>query len=126
MAEEDQRERIEYADFVRDTTDGDYESGAKLWAKYKNRPMNDVFCDKDRQAVFMHLLFDFEDFNNEDWENYWILSQHCDLNRDFQSQALENIKKYLGADNEYYYCLHDRIERSLKEAQNYLFVETGK
>ena len=109
MAEEDQRERIEYADFVRDTTDGDYELGAKLWAKSKNRSPDDVFLDKDRQEIFIRLKFDFEDFNDDDWGNYWVLSQHCDGYRDFQRQALENIKTYLGADSKYYHDLSYRI-----------------
>ena len=58
-------------------------------------------------------------FTDEDWDNYWLLAQHCDDNRDFQKNALSIIKKYQGTDHSHYKYLYDRISMGLTGKQKY-------
>lgn len=106
---QDQMERNEYSKFVQSEFGGDYERGAKEYAKIKNRNSDDIFGDKKRIREFILINFDFNTFSSKDWENYWLLSQHSDNHPEFQKNALNNIKQNLGEDNEYYEYLHDRI-----------------
>ena len=106
---QDQMERNEYSKFVQSEFGGDYERGAKEYAKIKNRNSDDIFGDKKRIREFILINFDFNTFSSKDWENYWLLSQHSDNHPEFQKKALNIIKQNLGEDNEYYEYLHDRI-----------------
>lgn len=119
LASEDQAERNEYNSFVKNNCNNDYSKCAKIWAKKKNRSEDDIFGDKQRLSKFMKLVFDFEIFNEEDWHAYWLLSQHCDYDRQFQSQALQNILKHLGNDHYHYKYLADRISCGLNGTQKY-------
>jgi hypothetical protein len=92
FAKEDQKERNEYKEFVYKTTDGDYKKGAELWTKQKNRSKNDIFNDKERLNQFIGMKFDYSEFNEEDWKNYWLLTQHTDFNRNFQKKSFNNFK----------------------------------
>jgi predicted transcriptional regulator len=65
------------------------------------------------------MKFDFDKFTDEDWDNYWLLAQHCDDNRDFQKNALSIIKKYQGTDHSHYKYLYDRISMGLTGKQKY-------
>jgi hypothetical protein len=115
----DQQERNEYKKFVQDQAKGNWEKGAKLYSQLKNRPSDDVFGEKERQTQFQNMQHDFKKFAPEDWKNYWLLSQHADNNVDFQKQALANIQKHQGQDNEHYRYLHDRVSVNTGQPQKY-------
>jgi hypothetical protein len=115
----DQAERNEYKNFVSTKADGDYTLGAKLWAAKKKRPANDVFGDLARQKTFMKMKFIFNKFTKQDWNDYWIMSQHCDHSRQFQQHALDVIKQYLGVNHSHYKYLSDRISCGLYGTQKY-------
>ena len=88
---QDQAERNEYAQFVKSKAGDDWNKGAKMYAQLKKRPSNDIFGDTERLNQFIETKFDFTKFTNDDWDNYWLLAQHCDHNRNFQKQALAKI-----------------------------------
>ena len=115
----DQKERNEYKTFVSTKAHGDYTLGAKLWAAKKNRPANDVFGDLARQQKFMKMTFNFDKFADQDWDDYWMMAQHCDHDRPFQQKALDIIKQYLGDSHSHYKYLSDRISCGLKGTQKY-------
>ena len=119
LVAQDQAERNEYKKFVTTQANGNYEQGAQQWAKLKNRSPDDIFGDRERASQFMTMKFDFSTFTEKDWENYWILAQHCDQNPNFQKQALAVIKQYQGADHEHYHYLYDRISCNATGKQQY-------
>jgi len=119
LVSQDQAERNEYSQFVKSKAGSDWNKGAKLYAQLKNRPANDIFGDSARLKQFMTMKFDFAKFTDIDWNNYWLLAQHCDDNRAFQKQALATIKKYQGEDNSHYQYLYDRISCGLTGNQKY-------
>ena len=119
MVKDDQSERRRYSDFVLDKFDGDYERGAKEFAKINNRNTDDIFNDSVRLKKFTQIEFDFKLFTEEDWENYWLLAQHSDLYPEFQKKALNVIKKHLGTNNELYHYLYDRISCGESGKQKY-------
>jgi len=119
MVSQDQSERNEYKNFVKSQAGGDWSKGAKMYAQLKKRPSNDIFGDASRLNQFMKMKFDFDKFTDEDWDNYWLLAQHCDDNRDFQKNALSIIKKYQGTDHSHYKYLYDRISMGLTGKQKY-------
>ena len=119
MVSQDQAERNEYATFVKSQAGGDWSKGAKMYAQLKKRPIDDIFGDAIRLNQFMKMKFDFDKFTNADWDNYWLLAQHCDNNRDFQKNALSIIKKYQGTDHSHYKYLYDRISMGLTGKQKY-------
>ena len=119
LVAQDQSERNEYKNFVKSQAGGDWTKGAKMYARFKKRPSNDIFGDATRLNQFMKMKFDFDKFTDEDWDNYWLLAQHCDDNRDFQKNALSIIKKYQGTDHSHYKYLYDRISMGLTGKQKY-------
>ena len=119
LVNQDQKERTEYQDFVEKNANNDYQRGATLWAKLKNRPADDVFGDKERFSRFKSTKFDHSKFSKKDWHNYWLISQHADHDRDFQKQALSTIEQHLGRDNDMFKYLSDRIEMAEKGTQTY-------
>jgi len=119
MVSQDQAERNEYSQFVKSQAGGDWTQGAKMYAQLKKRPANDIFGDASRLNQFMKMTFDFDKFTDEDWDNYWLLAQHCDDNRNFQKQALATIKKYQGTEHSHYKYLYDRISVGLTGKQKY-------
>lgn len=116
---QDQAERNEYAQFVKSKAGGDWNKGAKMYAQLKKRPSNDIFGDTERLNQFIETKFDFTKFTNDDWDNYWLLAQHCDRNRNFQKQALATIAKYQGTDHSHYKYLYDRISCGTTGQQKY-------
>ena len=119
MVNQDQVERNEYKNFVQSKANGDWNKGAEMYAQLKKRPTDDIFGDAERLNQFMKMKFNFDKFTDEDWNNYWLLAQHCDTNRNFQKQALAIIKKYQGEDNSHYKYLYDRISVGLTGKQKY-------
>jgi hypothetical protein len=119
MVAQDQAERDEYKQFVKSQAGGDWSKGAKLYTQLKKRPSDDIFGDKQRLNQFMKIKFDFHKFTDDDWNNYWLLAQHCDTNRNFQKQALSIIKKYQGPDSPHYKYLYDRISCAIIGTQKY-------
>lgn len=115
----DQRERQEYQDFVKNNANGDYTVGAKLYAKVKKRPLNDLFGEHERLKQFINTNFDFDSFSEIDWKNYWLLAQHCDFDRNFQREALKKIKKYLGTNTDEYRYLYDRLSCAMYGRQKF-------
>jgi len=116
----DQTERRNYASFVK-ANGGDYEKGAKLYAQKYNRSSDDIFGEKKRNSAFIAKAqkFDFANFSKDDWNNFWLICQHCDFDRNFQKWALIVIKKFLGPDNNHYKYLYDRISCALYGKQKY-------
>jgi hypothetical protein len=119
MVSQDQAERNAYKAWVEAQLGGDYTKGGEMWAKLKNRPRNDIFGDAVRQDQFMKMKFDFDKFTTQAWNDYWLMAQHCDNNRDFQKNALSIIEKYLGTDHNHYKFLYDRISKALTGKQKY-------
>jgi hypothetical protein len=119
MVAQDQAERNEYSQFVKSKAGGDWNKGAKMYAQLKKRPSNDIFNDAARLNQFMKMTFDFDNFTDQDWNDYWLLAQHCDDNRDFQKKALAVIKKYQGQNHSHYKYLYDRISCGLTGNQKY-------
>ena len=119
LISQDQSERNAYSQFVKSQAGGDWTKGAAMYAKVKKRPSNDIFGEKERLNQFMKMKFDFSKFTNDEWDNYWLLAQHCDFNRNFQQQVLAIIKKYQGVDNSHYHYLADRISCGTNGTQKY-------
>lgn len=119
LVNQDQSERNEYAKFVKSQADGDWSKGAKMYAKLKNRSSDDIFGEKERLQQFMTMKFDFNSFTDTDWNDYWVLAQHCDTNRKFQQRALAIIKKYQGDDHTNYKYLYDRVSCGTTGSQKY-------
>jgi hypothetical protein len=119
MADQEQSERNEFKDFVKSQAGGDWDKGAKMYAQLKGRYKDDIFGDAVRQDQFMQMKFDFDTFTKKDWDNYWLMAQHCDHNRNFQKQALATITKYLGKDHKHYKYLTDRISCGASGTQRY-------
>lgn len=119
LVNQDQAERNEYSQFVKSQANGDWARGAKMYAQSKNRSNDDIFGEKERLQQFMKMKFDFDKFNDADWDDYWLLSQHCDSDREFQKHALATIKKYQGKDHKNYQYLYDRISCGLTGSQRY-------
>lgn len=119
LVKQDQKERKDYQTFIKQKAKGDWETGVKLWIAHKKRSADDVFGEKKRLAQFTKADLDFPSFDDDDWENYWLLCQHCDFNLAFQKKALQNIKKHLGTNNEHYKYLSDRISMATSGRQKY-------
>lgn len=119
LVAQDQKERSEYQRFVQTKANGDWDKGAELYAKSKNRNPDDIFGEKERLVQFTKINFNFNKFDDTDWHNYWLLSQHCDFDRTFQQQALKNIEKYKGQDSTEYKYLYDRISCGLSGTQKF-------
>jgi hypothetical protein len=119
MVSQDQAERNAYKQFVQSKAGGDWNKGAQMYARLKGRPSDDIFGDSANQDRFMKMTFDFDTFTDDDWNNYWMMAQHCDKNRDFQRQALAAIEKYQGQDHSHYHYLYDRISCGTTGTQKY-------
>ena len=119
LVAQDQSERTEYQQFVKTQADNDWDKGAEMYAALKKRPATDIFGEKARLNNFMQMKFDFTNFNEDDWNNYWLLAQHCDSNRAFQKQALGIIKKFKGEENTHYQYLYDRVSCGIYGTQKY-------
>jgi ParB-like nuclease domain len=119
IVSQDQVERNEYKKFVMSQANGDWENGAKMYAQLKKRPPDDIFGDKIRLSQFMKMQFEFNKFTEDDWNNYWLLAQHCDFNPAFQKKALDVIKQYQGENHSNYKYLYDRISCGTSGTQKY-------
>ena len=119
MYAQDQAERNEFKTLVHSKAGGDYTKGGQMYAQLKGRPGDSIFGDEERQDRFMKMKFDFDTFTDDDWDNYWMMAQHCDKNRDFQRQALAAIEKYQGQDHGHYHYLYDRISCGTTGTQKY-------
>lgn len=116
---QDQKERSDYANFVKNKAGGDFTKGSTLYAKLKNRSTDDIFGEKENLKKFVEINFDFKTFTRADWKNYWLLAQHSDFNRPFQQKALNFIKRYLGDKSKEYKYLYDRLSCSSSGTQKY-------
>jgi hypothetical protein len=119
MEAQDQAERNKFEKLVKSKAGGDWAKGAQMYAQLKGRSSNDIFDGLKLSDQFMKMQFDFDKFDNEDWDNYWMLAQHCDHNRDFQKNALSIIKKYQGTNHSHYKYLYDRISCGATGTQKY-------
>ena len=119
LAAKDQQERQEYAAFVKSKANGDYNKGAQLYAKLKDRSSDDIFGEQERLQQFTKMKFDFNTFSDSEWEQYWTLAQHSDFDRQFQKQALKIISQYKGNNSQEYKYLYDRISCGLNGTQKY-------
>lgn len=117
----DQKTRKDYADFVNNDNGGDWNLGAINFAKKYGRPIDDIFGENLRMKQFMKKakLFNFDIFSNDDWNNFWLICQHCDDDRKFQQWALDLIEKKFGKSNKNYKYLCDRISCGIMGRQKY-------
>ncbi len=118
LASADQAERNEYSRFVKTHANGDWKKGAQKYAAEKNRPADDIFGERHRLQIFIKTTFDFAIFNNNDWDNYFLLAQHCDFDREFQQHALSIITKH-DKNKSHVEYLSDRISCGLTGTQKY-------
>jgi hypothetical protein len=116
----DQRERQQYQNFVKTKYDGDWEVGAKEYAKSQGRSPDDIFGEASRLRHFVTMArqFTFEEFTSDDWNNFWLLAQHCDFDRSFQKWAADTIMKTVGLNDHVKYLL-DRISCASSGSQKY-------
>lgn len=117
LAEQDKAERDMYLQYVI-RFGGDCTLAAVVYAKDFNRDANDLFNDFTRQATLNNLTLDYTEFTLEDWNNYWLLAQHNDIDRKAQKLALANIASY-GTNSEEFKYLSDRIECAESGTQTY-------
>lgn len=115
----DQSERRRYQQFVQTKAGGDWQQGAKLYAQALGRQLDDLFNERSNMNKFINMKFDFNTFTEDDWQNYWLLAQHADFNRNFQQQALGIIAQHLGNDSTQYKYLYDRISCGTNGTQKY-------
>ena len=108
FSEKDKNERTEYQSFLK-KNNGDWKKSSTQYAKLKGRKSDDIFGERSRLEKFIKLTFDFSKFDSKDWQNYWLLSQHCDFDREFQKKSLKIIEKFLGNSSEEFRYLSDRI-----------------
>jgi hypothetical protein len=112
LAINDQKERNKYKEFAIEhgaQSQQDWENVAKLYAKQHKRQLDDLFNERTKLLDFTSRKFNYNNFSKKDWQNYWLLAQHCDFNRSFQKSALNRIEKHLGKNTEQYKYLSDRI-----------------
>lgn len=116
----DQQERNNYQNFVK-TNKLDWDQGAVEYAKKHNRSQDDIFGERSRLESFIISAksFDFNNFSKEDWNDFWLISQHCDFNINYQKWALGIIQQHLGEDNQEYKYLCDRISCAINHTQKY-------
>jgi hypothetical protein len=119
VVKRDQNERHEYSEFARRFDD--WEQAASAYAAQKGRPRDDVFGERAEQERFINRAkkFQFENFSRQDWNDFWLISQHCDWNIPFQKWALQQIEQNLGQDNTEYRYLYDRISKATNGTQRY-------
>ena len=115
----DQAERNHYKQFVLTSAGGDFQKGAQMYAQLKKRSLNDLFNDHSRMIRFKQHKFNFNEFNQSDWENFWIVAQHFDHDRDFQKKCLNAISQHLGTKSTEFQYLSDRISCGLTGTQQY-------
>lgn len=119
LVKQDQNERNEYKKFVQTEVGGDWERGAELYAKMKNRKPDDIFGERERLIRFTKMKFEFSRFSDGDWGNYWLLAQHCDFDIRFQREALVNIERYMGRESSEYKYIYDRVSCNMYGRQKY-------
>lgn len=119
LVAQDQKERTDYQTFVKTQANGDWDKGASMYAKAKNRSPDDIFGERQRLNTFISSKFDFSKFTPQDWHNYWLLAQHCDFNRKFQQQAMNIIGKFLGQKSKEFKYISDRVSCALSGTQKY-------
>lgn len=115
----DQKSRNQFKSFV--SKYPSWEAGTQAWIKQRNVSPDDVFNEKASLMQFMRQAqtFQYQVFDDDDWNNFWLLSQHCDFDRTFQRQALKTIQQYQGSENSHYKYLYDRISCGTSGTQKY-------
>jgi len=102
-----------------DESGGWSEDLAAQYADEKGTSPDDLFGERQRLEKFTQYKFNFDTFSKDDWNNYWLLAQHCDFNLDFQKSALKNIERYLGRNSKEFQYLTDRILCAQNKPQIY-------
>jgi len=118
MVKEDQDTRNEWKEEMRQNGGWSQEL-AVAFAKRKGTSVNDLFGERSKQEEFTKYNFNYANFSKEDWNNYWLIVQHCDWNPAFQAKALEIIKRHLGKSGDEYKYLSDRISCAKSGVQTY-------
>ena len=115
----DQNIRHQFQFFMEEYKNQD--EGLREWIKNNNTSRDDVFNERAYLLEFIKYtkLFHYSEFDECDWNNFWLLSQHCDFDRLFQQQAIKIIQQYQGIEHQHYKYLHDRISCGLYGIQKY-------
>ncbi len=110
MVNDDQRLRNEFAKMIKDEGGWSQEL-VKKFTKIHNTKVGDVFGSEGVEQKLLSIddSLDFENFDDTDWDNYWLLSQHMDKHPDFQKKALSIIKSYKGENSPLYKQLLIRL-----------------
>lgn len=122
LVSEDQKLRNEFAKMMRNAG-GWSQDLLNAFIKKYNTSADDVFNTKkvENKLIALSSKLDYANFNDEDWDNFWLLSQHADNNPIFQKQALILIKQYRGENSPLYKKLLLRIASNkgvVKTTQN--------
>lgn len=106
--EHDQNERKEYLDFI-NSNNGYNDDIPKQYAQLKNRKEDDLFNESENLNMVKNYNFNFDKFDEDDWENYFILIQHSDNHPELQLKSLKILEKYLTKEDIKYKYLYDRV-----------------
>lgn len=81
---------------------------------------DDVFdsASVERDLIALTPSLDFSSFSEENWNDFWLFSQHMDKYPDFQRSALRSIKEHRGSNSEEYKKLLWRIAGAIQGVQN--------
>lgn len=117
----DQKLRSVFAKEIERAGGWSQELVAQFVKKYGTK-LDDVFDDSARQNRFKSLFpnikdKDYSSFTEDDWNNFHIIVQHMDNDRDIQKAAREILKKFNRIDQFKY--LDDRINCGEGRPQKY-------
>ena len=130
----DQNLRSKFADMIEKRggweklTPDERSSLVEEFIAVNNTKKDDVFDSKKVEQEFLQLEPDlaFDEFSEDDWSNFWLLSQHMDSEPAFQKRALKAIEQHRGKNSEEYKSLLFRIgsnEGAIKSYDNIVDLE---
>jgi len=124
LADDDQKLRNEFAALIKKC--GWSQELVDKFVAEKGTSKNDVFGDENsgRQKKFRKLFNSLSDthyagFSDKDWDNFFLLAQHFDSDRELQKQAQNVLLRYKGEKDINYRYITDRISCAETGTQKY-------
>jgi len=119
LVAKEQELRNKFAEMIKKEGGWSQELLKKFMDIYKTTP-DDVFASKvvEDELVKIEPQFDYVNFSEQDWDNFWLLSQHADSHPQFQIKALEILKKHKGKDSKEYKKLLFRVGSNKRVIKN--------
>jgi len=115
LVDRDQKLRNEFAKEMESAGGWSQALLDKFIADHGTTP-DDVFGSASVERDLMTLMptLDFSSFSEDNWNDFWLLSQHMDNHPDFQRSALHSIKEHRGHESEEYKMLLWRIAGNIE------------